>query len=109
VIGLVLSVAFFGVGSLLTRFRLTFGRAARYLAAIVMAAILAAVLGGTVLASVDAIRAVIFYSVEGPVGPSRRFGWVAGSISGLEQGGAFAAFIALVVLVARDWWRTSEA
>ena len=103
VIGLVLSVAFFGVGSLLTGFRLTFGRAARYLAAIVIAAVGSAVGAGLILSQVDSIRAVVLYSVPGPVTPSPSFGWVAGSISGLEQGGALAALVALIVLVVRDW------
>lgn len=106
VIGGVLSVTFFGVGSLLTRFRLTFSRATRYLIAIVMAAVLAAVVAGLTLMSVEGVRDVVLYSPDERFSPS--FGWVAGSISGLEQGGAFAAFIALIVLVARDWLKKPE-
>lgn len=105
VIGLVLSVAFFGVGSLLTGFRLTFGRASRYLAAVVIAAVASAVCAGLILSQVDSIRTIVLYSVPGPMSPSPSFGWVAGCISGLEQGGAAAALVALIVLVVRDWLR----
>jgi hypothetical protein len=107
VIGVVLSVGFFGVGSLLTGFRLTFARAVRYLKAIVIAAVIAALIPGLVLMSSNGVRAVVLFSSEREFSPS--FGWVAGSISGLEQGGALAAFVALVVLVVRDWRRVPKA
>lgn len=107
VIGLVLSVAFFGVGSLLTRFRLTFARATRYLIAIVIAALVAAVTCGLILMTQDWVRDVVVYSPDERFSPA--FGWVAGCISGLQQGGAMAAFIALILLVARDWLRQRDA
>jgi hypothetical protein len=99
VIGVVLSVAFFGIGSLLTRFRLTFARAARYLVAIVIAAVISAVVLGLILTT--DIRGMVLYSPDEVF--SLQFGWVAGCISGLERGGAFAALVALIVLVVRDW------
>lgn len=105
VIGGVLSVGFFGIGGLLTQFRLTFARAARYLAAIVIVAVIAAVILGLVLMTMDDVRHTVLHSAR-RFSPS--FGWVKGCISGLEQGGALAAFVAMFVLVVRDWRRVSK-
>ncbi len=102
VIGGVLSIVFFASGSLLTKFRLTFGRAVRYLAAIVGAAVVAGIVLGLLFMT---IKERLLIRVLGPATPDllQRFAWVAGCIAGLERGGALATFLALIVLVVRDW------
>lgn len=109
VIGVVLSLGFFGVGGLLTRFRLTLGRAARYLAAIATAAVLCALAGGMICCGVNAALDRIGVYSDGSPNLRQRYGWVSGCISGLELGGAGAAVLALIVLVVRDWTKLRSA
>ena len=108
VIGAILSLAFFGVGSWLTSYRLTYERALRYLMAITFAAVSAAVILGLILLALNDALAE-FLDTEYSPDMRRRFGWVAGCICGLEQGGALAAFFFLIVLIVRDWRKNRPA